>query len=53
VLASQLRSQVANRAWLYLTGFVGVSLLQSAYTGISPLREVLKAMEFKFGEAYR
>ncbi len=41
-----------NMNWLYLTGFVGLNLLQSAFTGFCPLAMMLKKMGFKPGEAF-
>ncbi|RUM95050.1 MAG: DUF2892 domain-containing protein [Thiothrix sp.] len=38
--------------WLWLTGFVGLNLLQSAFTGFCPLAMILKAMGFKAGQAF-
>jgi hypothetical protein len=34
--------QSAN--WLWFTGFVGLNLLQSAFTGFCPMANVLKAL---------
>jgi hypothetical protein len=33
--------------WLWLTGFVGFNLLQSAFTGFCPATMVFKAMGLK------
>ncbi len=38
--------------WLWLTGFVGLNLLQSAFTGFCPLAMILKALGFKAGQAF-
>ena len=38
--------------WLFLTAFVGVNLLQSAFTGFCPLAMILKAIGVKPGNAY-
>lgn len=38
--------------WLYFTGFIGLNLLQSAFTGFCPLAMVLKAMGKQPGTAY-
>ena len=45
-----LFGQSAN--WLWLTGFVGLNLLQSAFTGFCPLAMILKAIGIKPGEAF-
>jgi hypothetical protein len=33
--------------WLFFTGFVGLNVFQSAFTGFCPLALILKAMGFK------
>lgn len=38
--------------WLYFTGFVGLNLLQSAFTGFCPLAAILKKMGKKPGIAF-
>jgi hypothetical protein len=38
--------------WLWLTGFVGLNLLQSAFTGFCPLAMILKSMGIKSGQAF-
>lgn len=38
--------------WLWLTGFVGLNLLQSAFTGFCPLAMILKTLGFKSGQAF-
>ncbi len=38
--------------WLWLTGFVGLNLLQSAFTGFCPLAMILKKLGAKPGEAF-
>ncbi len=52
VLLSVLLAVYHNINWLWLTGFVGVNLLQSAFTGFCPLAMILKAMGLKPGEAF-
>lgn len=37
--------------WLFFTGFVGLNLFQSAFTGFCPLALILKAMGFKSATA--
>ncbi len=39
--------------WLILTAFVGVNLLQAAFTGFCPLAIVLKKAGFKPGMAFK
>lgn len=38
--------------WLLLTGFVGLNLLQSAFTGFCPMAMILKAIGKKPGAAF-
>ena len=38
--------------WLWLTAFVGVNLLQSAFTGFCPLAIILKKLGGKPGHAF-
>jgi hypothetical protein len=39
--------------WLFFTAFVGLNLLQSAFTGFCPLALILKAVGAKPGEAFK
>ena len=43
VLISLVLSRLHSPYWLLLTAFVGVNLLQSAFTGFCPLAKILKA----------
>jgi hypothetical protein len=52
VLLSLLMSQLHHPAWLFLTAFVGVNLLQSSFTGFCPLVYILKPMGIKPGKAF-
>lgn len=38
--------------WLFFTAFVGLNLLQSAFTGFCPLALILKKMGMKPGVAF-
>jgi hypothetical protein len=38
--------------WLFFSGFVGLNLLQSAFTGFCPLVIILKAVGVKPGHAF-
>jgi hypothetical protein len=38
--------------WLFLTAFVGLNLLQAAFTGFCPLAIILKKLGFKSGVAF-
>lgn len=53
ILASVTLSQIHSVYWLYLTGFVGLNLLQSAFTGFCPLARMLKAFGAEPGIAFR
>ena len=52
ILVSVVLSQVHHVYWLYLTGFVGLNLLQSAFTGFCPLAMILKKVGAKPGVAF-
>lgn len=52
ILASVVLSQVNSVYWLGLTAFVGVNLLQSAFSGFCPLALILKAFGAKPGQAF-
>jgi hypothetical protein len=42
VLAAFILGRVVNPAWLWLSVFVGVNLIQSAFTGFCPAEMILK-----------
>lgn len=52
VLISVVLSQVHHPYWLYFTAFVGLNLLQSAFTGFCPMAMILKAAGKKSGQAF-
>ena len=52
ILASVLLSVYHNVNWLWLTGFVGLNLLQSSFTGFCPLAIILKKMGKESGAAF-
>lgn len=52
IIASVLLSVYHNVNWLWLTGFVGFNLLQSAFTGFCPLAMILKKMGRQSGAAF-
>ncbi|MGQ9365171.1 YgaP family membrane protein [Azospirillum sp. ST 5-10] len=52
VLISLALSQLHNEAWLYLTAFVGLNMLQAAFTGFCPAAMVLKKLGAKPGVAF-
>ncbi len=43
ILISLLLARLQSPYWLFFTAFVGVNLLQSAFTGFCPLAKILKA----------
>ena len=52
ILLSVTLSQVHSINWLWFTGFVGINVLQSAFTGFCPLATMLKAIGIKPGQAF-
>ncbi len=52
ILATLALSQLHSVYWLWLTAFVGLNLLQSAFTGFCPLALILKAFGIKPGQAF-
>ena len=47
VLLSTLLGFLVNRNWLWLGAFVGVNLLQSAFTRFCPLEKILNGFGIK------
>jgi hypothetical protein len=52
ILLTVLLSQLHSPNWLWLTAFVGVNMLQAAFTGFCPLAKILKAVGAKPGLAF-
>ncbi len=52
VLLGLLLGVLVNPWWFLLTAFVGLNLLQSAFTGFCPLARILKRLGFKAGAAF-
>ncbi|MFN3891052.1 MAG: DUF2892 domain-containing protein [Beijerinckiaceae bacterium] len=52
ILASIALAVLVDIRWLFLTGFVGLNLLQSAFTGFCPLALILKRFGVKSGCAF-
>lgn len=52
ILLSVLLSQIHHPYWIYFTAFVGINLLQSAFTGFCPLAIILKKTGVKPGNAF-
>ncbi|SFK77308.1 YgaP family membrane protein [Methylocapsa palsarum] len=52
ILLSLALAHWHGSGWLLLTGFVGVNLLQAAFTGFCPLATVLKRLGYRPGCAF-
>ena len=52
ILLSVILSMLHSPYWLLFTGFVGVNLLQSSFTGFCPLAVILKKAGVKAGYAF-
>ncbi len=52
ILLSLLLAHVHSQYWLWFTAFVGVNLLQSAFTGFCPMAIFLKKLGIKPGSAF-
>jgi hypothetical protein len=52
ILVSVLLAVYHSPNWLWLTGFVGLNLLQSSFTGFCPLAIILKKMGKQAGAAF-
>lgn len=53
VLASLLLSQLLSPWWLLLAAFVGLNLLQAAFTGFCPVARLLKRLGVAPGCAFK
>lgn len=53
ILLSVLLAVYHNLNWLWLTGFVGVNLLQAAFTGFCPAALIFKKMGIQAGCAFK
>ena len=47
VLVSVLLAHYHSQYWLFFTGFVGLNLLQSAFTNWCPMMDILKRLGVK------
>jgi hypothetical protein len=52
ILASVTLAHIFSEWWLLLTAFVGLNLLQAAFTGVCPLAIVLKKLGARPGAAF-
>lgn len=53
ILVSVVLTQLHSVYWLLLTAFVGLNMLQAAFTGFCPLAKILKAMGKRPGKAFQ
>jgi len=53
ILASLALSQIFGPAWLFLAAFMGLNLIQAAFTGFCPMALMLKRLGVKSGTAFR
>ena len=51
VLVSLALAYCFSKYWLLLTAFVGVNLIQSAFTGFCPAEKIMKKLGLKSGGA--
>lgn len=52
ILGSLALSQYHSVNWLWLSAFVGINMLQAAFTGFCPLATMLKMAGAKPGQAF-
>ncbi len=52
ILSSLLLGLLVSPYWFLLTAFVGLNLLQSAFTGFCPLAIILKKLGYTPGAAF-
>jgi len=52
IVASLVLSQYHSVNWLFLTGFVGLNLLQASFTRFCPLAVILKKLGRRPGVAF-
>ncbi|HEY6926911.1 MAG TPA: DUF2892 domain-containing protein [Steroidobacteraceae bacterium] len=52
VLLSLVLGLIVSPYWFVLTGFVGLNLFQSAFTGLCPLAIMLKKLGIAAGAAF-
>ncbi len=53
ILISTALSQIWSSSWLWLTAWVAVMMLQSAFTGFCPAALLFKRLGAKPGSAFR
>ncbi len=53
VVVSLFLSHLHSPYWLWFTGFVGLNMLQAAFTGFCPLAMILKKLGVQPGNAFQ
>jgi hypothetical protein len=53
IVASLLLSWLVSPYWVLLTVFVGLNMLQAAFTGVCPAAMVFRKLGFKAGPAFQ
>ena len=53
VLVSLVLTRLVHPGFIWLTAFVGVNMLQSAFTGFCPLAIILKKAGLSYGPTWR
>ncbi|HLW93531.1 MAG TPA: DUF2892 domain-containing protein [Roseiarcus sp.] len=53
ILVSLALSQLYGPAWLILTAFVGLNLIQASFTGFCPAAMVFKRFGVRAGNAFK
>lgn len=53
ILLSVVLTLTVHGAWVWLTVFIGVNMLQASFTGFCPAAMVFKKMGFKSGNAFQ
>ena len=53
ILVSIALSLTVHPYWLFLTGFVGLNMLQAAFTGFCPAAMIFKALGLNSGCAFK
>jgi len=52
ILLSLTLSQLHSVNWLWFTAFVGLNMLQAAFSGFCPLAKILKVLGYRPGQAF-
>lgn len=52
ILVSLVLGNFVHANWFFLTAFVGLNLLQSAFTGFCPLAIILRKLGLRSGAAF-